>query len=309
MATDLASCPEMPAQAWAVMVVADRGAAWRMLREAGPVLRHGDTLILTRRPDVVAALHDPALDVVRLHRHHRNPEAQAAIKRLFAPQPSRRMAQGFRPIAATLIDLFTAAGGGDAITGVTNPMAAAMFAYLGITDIGGAANGIPNLAHQLGFTLYELSRWPELPGILARQPELTGPFIEETMRLEPSVHFLDRRTTRPTTIAGVGLPAGAGVVLLTAAIARDHSDPLSGDELLIGDTRAGRHWAFGAGPHRCPGAHFVRETLKIVVAEWVARTAGRVQLDPAYRPEICVPAGSLDGGVWLADLPLRIAAE
>jgi cytochrome P450 len=39
----------------------DRGSGWQVVREAGPVVHLGDTLMLTRREDVLAALRQPEL--------------------------------------------------------------------------------------------------------------------------------------------------------------------------------------------------------------------------------------------------------
>ena len=77
-------------------------------------------------------------------------------------------------------------------------------------------------------------------------------------------------TTRPVTVAGITLPAGAQVRLCLGAINRDGSDAISGNDLVM-DGKVHRHWGYGGGPHRCLGSHLARMELNLVVTEWLSR--------------------------------------
>ena len=65
--------------------------------------------------------------------------------------------------------------------------------------------------------LEDPGRWTE---IVAR-PDLIPGAIDETLRYDPSVPVWRRVTTRPVTLAGVDLPAGARLFLWLAAAGRD----------------------------------------------------------------------------------------
>ena len=100
------------------------------------------------------------------------------------------------------------------------------------------------------------------------------------IRLEPPAPIVGRVTTRPVTVAGVTLPAGAEVRLCLGAINRDGSDAQSGDDFVL-DGKLHKHWGFGGGPHRCLGSHLARMELKLVVTEWLARIP-EFELAPGY---------------------------
>lgn len=163
--------------------------------------------------------------------------------------------------------------------------------------------GLDTVTASIGAAMLELARRPDLRRQLRDNPDTTGAFVEEVIRLEPAAPVLGRVTTRAVTVAGVTLPAGSNVRLCVGAINRDGSDPHSGDDLVI-DGKLHKHWGFGGGPHRCLGAHLARMELKLVVTEWLARIP-RFELSPGYVPEITWPSATCS----LRDLPLEIASE
>jgi cytochrome P450 len=65
---------------------------------------------------------------------------------------------------------------------------------------------------------------------ISYDPDGITVFVEELIRLEPAALIVRRKTTRPVTVAGVTLPAGAEVRLCLGAINRDGIDATSGDE-------------------------------------------------------------------------------
>lgn len=113
--------------------------------------------------------------------------------------------------------------------------------------------------------------------------------IEESLRLESPIQYFSRTVTRDTAIGGTTLPAGEKVLLSWASANRDPAafdDP----EAFVHDRPHNRHVAFGAGPHRCLGAHLARLELRVVLEEVLRRI-------PNYRledPGTVVMAGGIN---------------
>jgi cytochrome P450 len=84
-------------------------------------------------------------------------------------------------------------------------------------------------------------RWTE---IVAR-PDLIPGAVERDPPLRPSVPVWRRVTTRPVTLAGVDLPAGARLFLWLAAAGRDEEAFDRPAEFDMGRTDADHHLAFG----------------------------------------------------------------
>jgi cytochrome P450 len=160
--------------------------------------------------------------------------------------------------------------------------------------------GLDTVTSAIGAALLELARRPGLRSELHGKPDHISVFVEEMIRLEPSAPLVGRVTTKPVTVAGVTLPAGAEVRLCLGAINRDGSDSTSGDDLVI-DGKVHKHWGFGGGAHRCLGSHLARMELNLVVAEWLKRIPD-FELVHGYRPEITWPSATCT----LPKLPLRI---
>ncbi|WNG82459.1 cytochrome P450 [Mycobacterium sp. ITM-2016-00316] len=148
--------------------------------------------------------------------------------------------------------------------------------------------GLDTVTATIGATMVELARRPALRRSLRENPDEVAVFVEEMVRLEPAAPVLGRVTTRPVTVAGVTIPAGADVRLCIAAINRDGSDGCSVDDFVL-DGKLHKHWGFGGGPHRCLGSHLARMELKLVVTEWLARIPD-FRLPPGYIPEITWPS-------------------
>lgn len=163
--------------------------------------------------------------------------------------------------------------------------------------------GLDTVTASIGAMMLELARRPDLRRHLRNHPDDVGAFVEEVIRLEPAAPVLGRVTTRPVTVSGVDLPAGAQVRLCVGAINRDGSDPLSGDDLVM-DGKLHKHWGFGGGPHRCLGAHLARMELRLVVTEWLLRIPD-FELAPGFTPEVTWPSATSS----LRELKLRIPAK
>jgi cytochrome P450 len=114
------------------------------------------------------------------------------------------------------------------------------------------------------------SRWAEITA----HPDLIPQAVEETLRYDPSVAVWRRVTTRPVTLAGADLPAGAKLYLWLAAAGRDEAAFPEPDRFNLHRPDAERHLAFGKGQHFCLGANFGRLEAQIAVAELARRYPG-----------------------------------
>ncbi len=123
--------------------------------------------------------------------------------------------------------------------------------------------------------LEDPGRWAEI----VQRPDLIPAAVEESLRYDPSVAVWRRVTTRPVTLAGVDLPAGARLFLWLAAAGRDEAAFDRPGEFDLHRPDAERHLAFGKGLHYCLGANLGRLEAQIAVAE-LARRYPRLRLAP-----------------------------
>ena len=117
--------------------------------------------------------------------------------------------------------------------------------------------------------------------LLQRNDDAIAGLVEETLRYDPPVQFVLRRTTRPVRIAGGALPADATVMALLGSAGRD-SKHIARAHRFDPTREASPHVAFGAGPHRCPGAMIARMEAQIALTA-VRRAFPSIQL-AARRP-------------------------
>ncbi|TQS45248.1 cytochrome P450 [Cryptosporangium phraense] len=108
---------------------------------------------------------------------------------------------------------------------------------------------------------------------LVRQPELVPYAVEEVLRFESPIPAMFRRTTRPVTVAGVDLPAGADVLLAFASANRDEDRFPDADRFDV-TRKPSRHFAFGAGIHTCVGAAMARLQMRIALQTLIERLPG-----------------------------------
>jgi cytochrome P450 len=123
---------------------------------------------------------------------------------------------------------------------------------------------IGNTARRL---LEDPDRWAEIVG----QPGLIPAAVVESLRYDPSVPVWRRVTTRPVTLGGVHLPAGARLFLWLAAAGRDAAAFTEADRFNLHRPDAGRHLAFGQGLHFCLGANLGQLEAQIAIAELARR--------------------------------------
>ena len=115
--------------------------------------------------------------------------------------------------------------------------------------------------------LEDPSRWAEI----VQHPDLIPAAVEESLRYDPSVAVWRRVTTRPVTLAGVDLPAGARLFLWLAAAGRDEAAFDRPGQFDLHRPDAERHLAFGKGLHYCLGANLGKLEAQIAIAHLTRR--------------------------------------
>jgi cytochrome P450 len=150
--------------------------------------------------------------------------------------------------------------------------------------------GLDTVTSVLSMVFAALAARPELRRQIVAEPALIPAAIEEMLRFDGPVVFLPRVASKDIELDGQVIPAGAEIQVALAVANRDpveHPDP---DEIDFG--RQERHLAFGAGPHRCLGAHLARMELREVLAEWHQRIP-EYELAPGFTPLVPWPTGTV----------------
>jgi cytochrome P450 len=98
--------------------------------------------------------------------------------------------------------------------------------------------------------LEEPARWDAV----VADPALIPGAVDETLRYDPAVPVWRRATTRPVTLGGVDVPAGAKLFLWLAAAGRDAAIFPEPERFDLRRANASKTLAFGQGVHYCLGA-------------------------------------------------------
>ncbi|WP_327342925.1 cytochrome P450 [Streptomyces europaeiscabiei] len=126
----------------------------------------------------------------------------------------------------------------------------------------------------IGTTLLHLLRDRPQWELLCAEPERIPAAVEEAARYDTALQGFRRVTTRPVTLAGTELPAGAPVFLAFGSANRDGSRHQNPDDFDITRPTGSRHLSFGFGTHTCPGSQLAREQLRITLEQLTSRLPG-----------------------------------
>ncbi|MGA9489668.1 MAG: cytochrome P450 [Mycobacterium sp.] len=121
--------------------------------------------------------------------------------------------------------------------------------------------GTDTTRNQLAAAVQDLCDHPEQWALLAEHPELAPQAVDELMRHSPVIFATMRKAVEDVELDGVMVPAGAHVIVNTAAANRDpdvYDDP---DRLDITREAPATMLTFGGGIHYCLGAHLARAEL------------------------------------------------
>ena len=141
----------------------------------------------------------------------------------------------------------------------------------------------------IGNTVRRLLEDPDRWARIVDDPRAIPGAVEETLRFDPSVPVWRRRTTRPATVGGVEVPAGAKLFLWLAAAGRDGAVFADPDRFDLDRSNAKEHLAFGGRSiHLCLGANLGRLEATVAIERLAARFPG-LSLPPqdlAFHPNI-----------------------
>jgi cytochrome P450 len=157
--------------------------------------------------------------------------------------------------------------------------------------------GLDTVTAELGYGFLHLATHPDDRRLIVERPELIPNAMEELLRLYPIVNP-PREAAYDTEIAGCPIRKGEFVVLGLPGAGRDGRFY---DDAAVADFErpARPHLSFGAGPHRCLGAHLARHEMAIAYEEWHQRI-------PDYRVDDEIPITETAGQMFsLNNLPLR----
>ena len=129
--------------------------------------------------------------------------------------------------------------------------------------------GLETVTSGLTFSINFLARNPGQRRRLVADPKQTPAAVEELLRYQ-SFASTSRRVTRDVEFAGVQMSAGDRVLLFNTFGSRDPAEVPGAQEFDL-DRRSNRHFAFGAGAHRCVGSHLARLELDIALRAWHER--------------------------------------
>ena len=133
------------------------------------------------------------------------------------------------------------------------------------------AGGNDTTTGLLGGSAELLTEHPEQRKLLAEDPALLGPAVEELLRMTSPVQGLARTATRNVEIGGKEIPEGRKVMLLYASANRDpRRFGADAEELDVGRDP---HpvLTFGYGAHHCLGAAAARLQARVTLEALLAR--------------------------------------
>jgi cytochrome P450 len=126
----------------------------------------------------------------------------------------------------------------------------------------------------LGSTLFSLLTHPDQLALVLEDVGTRARWAaEEAIRLDPPTAWIPRRNPRAVEWEGIGVPAGASVLIGVMAANRDpavYADPDRFDVLR----QPAMVMTFGFGTHFCLGAHLARAELEVALRVLLERLPG-----------------------------------
>jgi cytochrome P450 len=139
--------------------------------------------------------------------------------------------------------------------------------------------GVETTYRATGNLLFGLLQHPDQLDAVRNDRTLFPQAFEESLRWEPPVTMILRRTLTDTELGGVAIPANSDVGLFLGGANRDerrYTDPDSFDIFR----QAQQHVGFGFGVHMCLGMHLARMESRVAVNALFDRLDD-IRLDPA----------------------------
>jgi cytochrome P450 len=144
------------------------------------------------------------------------------------------------------------------------------------------AAGLGTTSHTIASAIFHFARHPDEAERFMAEPSIRPRAVEEFVRIYAASPHDGRRCIRDTEVAGTTIKAGDFVLLGYGAGSRDPA--VTPDPRRIDFDRApNRHVAFGAGIHRCAGAHLARIELRVALETFLERLPD-FRVDPEFDP-------------------------
>jgi cytochrome P450 len=106
------------------------------------------------------------------------------------------------------------------------------------------------------------AKHPDQWDLVRDDPSLIPGAINEILRMEAPIQGFSRYLARNYDLDGVSLPEGARAIVFYGAANRDPRQFPDPDRFDVRRDNAGRHMAFGAGPHMCLGMNLARLEMR-----------------------------------------------
>jgi cytochrome P450 len=130
--------------------------------------------------------------------------------------------------------------------------------------------GFSTQTDALSNIVLRLAQDPSLQERLRQTPGLISKALDEFLRFDPPTPGRERLCTRDTVLDGQPIRAGDRVYMNLMASHRDVGEFSSPNDIDI-DRPRNRHFAFGAGVHRCVGSNLARLNLRVALEELLSR--------------------------------------
>jgi cytochrome P450 len=142
--------------------------------------------------------------------------------------------------------------------------------------------GLATVSDQVNNGVHDLLTHPDMLATLKERPDLTPTAVEEMLRHQTSLPFLNRIATEDFEIGGKRIQKGQVVFLGFGAGNRDPEIFPDPDRFDVTRKGAG-HLSFGYGPHFCIGANLARIEIEALVRSLLKRMPD-IRLDPDAAP-------------------------
>jgi cytochrome P450 len=123
---------------------------------------------------------------------------------------------------------------------------------------------------------------PEQWDLVRNDPSLIPAAINEVLRMEAPIQGFSRYVAREYDLDGVPLPAGSRAIAFYGAANRDPCQFPDPDRFDVRRDNAGRHMAFGAGPHMCVGMNLAKLEMRALFTA-LARRVKRFRVEKEAR--------------------------
>jgi cytochrome P450 len=123
---------------------------------------------------------------------------------------------------------------------------------------------------------------PDQWDLVRDDPALIPAAINEILRIEAPIQGFSRYVARDYDLDGVVLPEGSRTIVFYGAANRDPRQFPQPDRFDVRRDNAGRHMAFGAGPHMCLGMNLARLEMRTLFTA-LARRVRRFRIEEEER--------------------------